>query len=188
NEGKTTVTVHLALALSRLGRRVLVINCDLHGKPPSEWASSQAAGSGDNGLPGVTIPDGTDLHIITTLDCGTDPVSYLNSTRFRTIIKSARSSYDIVICDTPPILSVPDAVVVGRASDALLLVSASDNMNREPLSTEVSRRVASIGRPVCGVILTKADTQEASYTSYSGYGRRRNVSSIMGAIASTRDS
>ena len=187
DEGKTTVTVHLALALSRLGRRVLVINCDLHGKPQTEWTARQAAPSGEGGLPGVTIPDGTDLHVIPALDGGPDPVTFLNSTRFRNILKSARSAYDIVICDTPPILSVPDAVVVGRASDAVLLVSASDNMTREQVAGEVSRRVAAIGRPVCGVIVTKADTQEASYTSYAGYARRRNVSSIMGAIASTRE-
>lgn len=187
DEGKTTVAVHLALALSRLGRRVLMINCDLHSIPPSDWAPSQQATIDENGLPGVTIPEGTSLHIITALDGGADPVTFLNSARFRGIIKTARSAYDIVICDTPPILSVPDAVVVGRASDALLLVSASDNVTREPLSSEVSRRVAAIGRPICGVIVTKADTQDVDFTSYAGYARRRNVSSIMGAIASTRD-
>ena len=187
DEGKTTVAVHLSLALSRLGRRVLVINCDLHGKPQSEWAPGTANPSNDGVLPAVTIPDGTNLHIITSLDGGADPVAYLSSANFGKIINSARNAYDIVICDTPPILSVPDAVVVGRASDGVLLVSAFDNIAREPLASEISRRVETIGRPLCGVIVTKADAQDASFTSYAGYTRRRNVGSIMGAIASTRE-
>ena len=187
DEGKTTVTVHLALALSRLGRRVLVINCDLHGRTASEWMPKSTETSGEGGLPGVTIPDGTNLHVITSLDAGADPVAFLNSSRFRTIIKSARSAYDIVLCDTPPVLSVPDAIVVGRASDAVVLVSSSDNLEREPIANEVARRVAAIGRPVCGVIVTKADAQDASFTSYAGYARRGKMSSIMGAIASTRE-
>lgn len=179
-EGKTTVSANLALALARSGKRVLLINCDLHQSTLRLTHRSRRDPETGNSDPLAAVVQGPHqrLFILSGLDrLLPDPNSFLRSDRFAEIIRSARSQYDIVLCDTPPLLSVPDAILVGRRSDAVILVSEAGESASETVLAEISRRIEASGRPICGVIATKVTGNDSEYLSYEGYGKHRRSKS-----------
>jgi tyrosine-protein kinase Etk/Wzc len=84
----------------------------------------------------------------------------------REIISQLRAEYDLLIFDTPPVLAIPDALMIAKLSDAVLLVSELGR-NDEGDAAELSRRLANAQRPICGVVVTKAEATE----TYAGSGR-----------------
>ena len=133
-DGKSSVVGNLAQALSELNRRVLLLDCDL--RRPSLHKSfdlKNTAGISDllNGK-GPLDGDAIRRQIISTrlpgvslMTAGPTPESIpltLTGDRMRSLLKFARDSFDMVIVDSPPLLQGPDARILGRNSDGLILV------------------------------------------------------------------
>ena len=188
-EGKTTIAANLALALSRLGRRVLLINCDLHKHEKNASSLTKRFGKDagtDEALSGVIRMPETELDVLPT--CGQEfssPTQFLRSSAFSDLICAARRTYDFVLCDTPPILSVPDPILVARVADAVVLVSEYPYGADRTVSEEISRRISASGRDICGVVVTKVTGQEAATTSYQGYGSRHDDRSMLSALTTS---
>jgi succinoglycan biosynthesis transport protein ExoP len=171
-EGKSTVAVAMALRLARMGRKILLVHCDLHEGRACYFSKHSGP---QRGKSDIAIDPATGLHILEprTTD---DPVGVLCSHEFRDILTTARRGYDLVFCDTSPALSVPDALIVARLADAVVLISEFDRKSGLDESAELSRRILATGKPVCGVIVTKVDEVDVGYAAYLGYkparGRR----------------
>ncbi len=131
SEGKTTVSLNLAAALSHQGKRVLLVDSDPRADMPgiktnistSSGLSVALAGAGDWREAIQTPPGVPNLSI---LQAGQRPPNYaelLGSSRMKQFLDQWRAEYDHVIIDSPPILLVTDAVVISQWVDALLLVS-----------------------------------------------------------------
>jgi Mrp family chromosome partitioning ATPase len=81
-----------------------------------------------------------------------------------------RKEFDMVIIDTPPMLHMPDARVLGRLSDGVILVVRSARTTRES-ATAAGQRLAEDGTRVLGTVLNEWDPRKTSHAGYE-YGYR----------------
>jgi uncharacterized protein involved in exopolysaccharide biosynthesis/Mrp family chromosome partitioning ATPase len=171
NEGKTTVASVLAVTLASFGKRVLLVNCDLHRRPSDGLTRTVANWRAVHDImPSAWMHGSTGVHVLDLASKMADsPLYYLRSAEFLAILERARAAYDIVLCDTPPLLAVPDPLLVAKHSDGVLLVAEHEHIGDRAEADEISRRIALTGKPICGIIVTKTSGQGAGYASYTGY-------------------
>ena len=108
------------------------------------------------------------LHV---LPCGSvvnNPAELLGSERFERLIRYLRTVYDAILIDTPPVLAVTDAAVVGTVSDGVLVVVRANGTDKEALEKAVNelRRVKA---PVAGVILNGVESDSSGHSYYESY-------------------
>lgn len=174
NIGKTFVSVNLAAVIAQSGQRVLVIDADMR----KGYLHSLLGVDGNNGLSDVlahqisieqaikkTSVDGMD--IIVRGQIPPNPSELLMTQGLANLIAWASEHYDMVLVDTPPILAVTDAAIIGHhAGTALMIARFGVNTVKE---VEVSiRRFEQNGTNVKGVILNAVEKKASSY--YGGYG------------------
>ena len=132
-EGKTTTSINCAVVLAQKGVRVLLIDADLR-RPSIHKTLGMGPHSGlSNVLTGSTtleqaITRTAILPNLFVLAAGTpppNPAELLASTNMRDVLAQLREQYDHIVIDTPPSLSVTDAVVLSPRADAAVLVIRS---------------------------------------------------------------
>ena len=184
-EGKTTVASNLALALSEIGRRVLLIDADMRRprlhqvfKVSNEWGLSDLLG-------GAKSPEGTEALVIGTsygglhiLPAGSAPASVsnlLHSPRALDLLQRMRKEFDMVLIDTPPMLQMPDARVLGRLVDGVILVVRSAKTTKETAAA-AGQRLADDGTRILGTVLNEWDPRKAGaqygYRPVYGYSAK----------------
>ncbi|HFU4495490.1 TPA: polysaccharide biosynthesis tyrosine autokinase, partial [Streptococcus suis] len=88
---------------------------------------------------------------------------------FRHLLEVARSRYDYVIIDTPPIGSVIDAIIIAHQADASLLVTAAGRIKRRFVAKAVEE-LEQTSSQFLGVVLNKVDMTVDKYGLYGSYG------------------
>lgn len=174
-EGKTTVSIALSRSLAKMHMRVLLIDLDLH-KPSVERVISESITGLENkqiSLVSRTVDVRVDpqsgLHILTPFYRDfTDPRGFLRSEGLRQLIAEFGQQYDLIVFDTPPVLSVPDAVLITKLAGGAVLV-AEQGRCTEAEAIEVHRRLAGTKRQICGIILTKVTGTKGLAGIYTGY-------------------
>ncbi len=177
-DGKSTVAGNLALTMAQSGRRVMLVDCNIHQPAvhqlfdlPNDVGLTDLL-AGQVSISGVTqetkIPR---LHLIS---CGTalllqansphsimpagliDRLSQgaelLGSPRMATILTDLRQSYDIVILDTPALTQITDAMVLAPFVDEIVLVVARHQSTRDALRT-AQQHLSYVGAKSVGVVL-----------------------------------
>jgi len=202
-EGKSTTAANLAVAFTRAGARVILVDLDLR-RPFIHRFFDQPSWPGitDVVLGGVQLSDAlfevpvtqavpasrksgsaakrrpravplTKLLSLSVLPAGQlplDPGEFVGTSALAEVLADAREQADVVIVDTPPILRVSDAMTLGTAVDAMIIVSRIDVVERGMLS-ELRRVLAASPTVKLGFVLTGADHEEGSY-GYAGYYQR----------------
>ena len=161
-EGKTITCVNLGLAFAELrNRTTIIVECDLrlptfekllrlehpHGLIPylrGECTLAQA----------ICQIDQSGLHVMTAGGRVSDEeVQLLSGPRMTRLIQALRAKFDHVIIDTPPVLELADAGILGAQSDEVLLVARMRRTPR-PLVEQAVRTLSSYNAEVCGMIAT----------------------------------
>ncbi len=179
-EGKTLTATNLALTFSESYQRsVLLIDADLRRPTLHEiFQVPNISGLGD----GLRADSEQKLSLVqvfpklTLLTAGRpdpDPMSGLTSDRMHRVIEEAAARFDWVIIDTPPVGLLPDANLLARMVDGVLLVVRAGK-TPYPL---VQRAVAAIGRErILGVVLNRVEDGPTSgyhyYSYYDHYGKK----------------
>lgn len=173
-EGKTSTAIALATALSKSGRRTLIIDADMR-RP------SFMAGDGDSiGLSGLlTSADSLSEHVVGSDEWGLhlipsgvippNPAELLSGKRLRDIIQEAEQWFDVVIVDAPPVMSFADSPLLASACRGVIVVVQSGGI-RAPAAARTIGRLSETRSTVLGVILTKFDAKKAGYGYGYGYG------------------
>ncbi len=170
SEGKTLTATNLALTLSEsYQRRVLLIDADLRRPrikdmfrlPDGEGLSDSLNRPGGGKLPVHQITP--TLWVLTAGGATADPMSTLVSGAMKQLLDEARSAFDWVVVDTPPIAILPDANLLASMIDTALLV-VSAQATPYPM---VQRAAQAIGPSrILGVVLNRAEASGMP----SGYG------------------
>lgn len=177
-EGKTTFVCQLADALSRQGRHVLVIDCDLR-NPSVHKALGRPAQAGlAEYLAGAAGPE----QIVTALGKGKPDVIFagrragtqteqLGGDAFRSLLDDLRARYDVILLDTPPCAVMTDALETGESADCALLVVRQGTAGRASVINALAS-LDDFGVPVLGYTLnvcTGRGRGQSGY-GYGGYG------------------
>lgn len=129
-DGKSTVALHLALAVAAMGQRVLLVDADLRNPKIHELLrfSNQQGFSNllqnDRDVQSV-LQSSSSYTNLTVLTAGTpplDPVELFTTNRVEHLFQKLQAMFDLVIVDTPPLLGLADSGLVAAQCDSLALV------------------------------------------------------------------
>lgn len=178
SDGKTTVTSNLAIAMAEVRSNVLVIDADLRRprmhelfgisnerglsdllKEPILTDEAIAAAIQPTRIPGVSVlTSGAPTHTAANL---------LHSPSLSELLVKLKKQYDMVLIDTPPMLQMTDARLVGRLADAVVLVARAGQTTRDAILAAYQRFSEDRIR-VLGTILNDWDPKRAP-GGYYGY-------------------
>jgi len=175
-EGKTTTSINTAVVLAQKGVRVLLIDADLR-RPSIHKTLGMGPHSGlSNVLTGSTTLERAITHTavlpnLYVLAAGTpppNPAELLASSNMKAVLDQLREQFDHIVIDTPPSLSVTDAVVLSPRADAVVLVIRSGQTTKQALRR--SRDILlQVNAKVVGVLLNAVDLTSPDYYYYYEY-------------------
>ncbi|SFH35994.1 polysaccharide biosynthesis tyrosine autokinase [Modicisalibacter xianhensis] len=174
--GKSFVTVNLAAVCAQAGQRVLIIDGDMRkGHLHSVFGTRPDGGLSDilsDRQPVqdmIRIADGMDyLHYIARGAAPPNPAELLDTPRFTELLEFVDQHYDLVIIDSPPILAVTDAAIIGKHVSTTLLV-ARFQINSVKEIDLARRRLETAGVKVKGAILNAMERKAATAYGYGYY-------------------
>ncbi|MCB8877648.1 GumC family protein [Acidisoma silvae] len=167
-EGKTVFSAKLAQNMAAAGWRVLLLECDFC-RPSLAGHLGLTEGPGlCEILSGLSLGDTqklvrhpeTNLDVILAGRADHDSQELLASARMQGLLADARSRYDVIILDTPPVLPVADALVLGQNVDQTIAVVQWEKTPRDAAKDTI-RLLRDSHIPVMGVILTQVNQKKA---------------------------
>lgn len=173
--GKTFVCANLAAVVSQTNKRVLLIDCDMR----KGYAHELLGTDNVNGLSNVLSSTGDiaacakptsvpNFDLVPRGQVPPNPSELLMSERFTQLLAWASKNYDLVLIDTPPILAVTDAAIVGRHAGTTLMVARYAVNTLKEVETSLNR-LQQNGIEVKGVILNSIFRRATGYQDYGYY-------------------
>ena len=175
-EGKTTTSINVAIVLAQKGVRVLLIDADLRrpsvhktlGMGPRSGLSNVLTGSATLEQTITRSPILANLSILAAGTPPPNPAELLASAQMKDMLDDLREQYDHIVIDTPPTLSVTDAVVLSPRVDSVVLVIRSGQTTKQALRR--SRDILmQVNARVTGVLLNAVDLSSPDYYYYYEY-------------------
>lgn len=172
NEGKSTTIANLAVVLTQAGKSVLLIDCDMRNPTVHKnFNLSNKVGLSSCISMGTALSDAVQktsiegLYALTGGVIPPNPSELLGSEQMKNVLQRAKEQYDYVLIDTPPVMPVTDALIVGRFVDGMILVIASAEVKVE-MARDVKNQLVNAGANILGVVLNKVRSEHHGY----GYG------------------
>jgi capsular exopolysaccharide synthesis family protein len=172
--GKSMVAVNLALSFVSAGKKVLLVDTDLRRpaiekylKIKNKKGLTELLVDENTGIKPVVI-DG--LHVIPSGKLPPNPSELLDSQRTRKLINEWKKEYDIVLLDSPPIMTVSDSRILAAEVEETLMVAAYGETNRHMIA-QASELLKQLSIRTLGYILNKVDINKeyGYYRYYYGY-------------------
>src|ERR1017187_835820 len=176
-EGKTTISANSALVLAQRGDRVFLIDADLRRPGIDKLFGFRSRGglstliSGGDKAEDVVVPftQVPNLWILPAGPIPPQPVELLGSTVMKDHIRRWRDEFDHIIIDTPPCLSVTDAVVLSPEADRVILVARAGKTTKPALGRACGL-LLHVNARVMGIVLNALDIRAGTgyYYTYGG--------------------
>jgi succinoglycan biosynthesis transport protein ExoP len=176
-EGKTTISANSALVLAQRGSRVLLLDADLRRPGIDKLFGIKARGglstliSGVEKFEGVVVQSAEvpNLWILPAGPIPPQPAELLGSSVMKDYVIRWRSEFDHIIIDTPPCLSVTDAVVLSPEADRVILVARAGKTSKLALRRACDLLLR-VNARVMGIVLNAIDVRSGHgyYYTYGG--------------------
>lgn len=174
--GKTFVSSNLAAVMAQSGQRVLLIDADMRKGHLHKTLNVPIA----NGLSDLLVKrcsieqavntvEIDNLHFISRGQVPPNPSELLMHANFRDLLAELSQRYDVVIIDTPPLLAVTDAAIVGREAGISLIVTRFAVNPAKEIEMTI-RRFAQNGIELKGAVFNGVEKRAASYYGNGSYG------------------
>jgi capsular exopolysaccharide synthesis family protein len=177
-EGKTLTASNLAISIAQAGQRVLLIDGDMR-KPrlhkifqlnsSSSGLSTYLAG-GDV----EKISQQGPLEFISIIPAGPlppNPSELLSSNRFKELLSEKQDKFDMIIFDSPPIISVTDSLIMGREVDGVIVVIRAASTSYDVIKKGL-KTLADVNTNILGMVVNGFDAKKYRYyygKEYSQY-------------------
>jgi capsular exopolysaccharide synthesis family protein len=176
-EGKTTVSISMAISLAQSGKRILIVDTDLRkprihrsfGKPLNRGVTTILVGEHtakeaiqETGIPGLSL--------LASGPIPPNPSELLHTEQFKQLIADLAKQYDHLILDSPPLAAVTDAAVIAPQVDGTILVIHTQRTTREALRSAL-RQLRDVNGQLVGGVLNEVDlaTHRYGHSSYYYY-------------------
>ncbi|MBI3405417.1 MAG: polysaccharide biosynthesis tyrosine autokinase, partial [Acidobacteria bacterium] len=175
-EGKTTTALNLAITLAQRGDRVVLIDSDLR-RPRVHRAfqlsnqiglSSYLAGASTVDQIPKAVPRIPNLFVITAGPTPPNPAELLSSESVVALFGELRRQFDFVVLDSPPAITVADAMILAAHADGVILVAHGGVTTRDSLR-HARKLLAGSNARMLGVVLNNVDMRSADYKYYYSY-------------------
>jgi polysaccharide biosynthesis transport protein len=172
-EGKSTVAVQLAQAAAAMGQRVLLVDADLRFPTLHKLVGSMNI----QGLTDVISHDldwqnvversqqEENLYIISAGQVPPDPIRLLASQKMQDLMNELQMSFDLVIYDTPNLLSVADANLLASYANGMILVTELGKLKRTVFQ-QALEELQIAGTPMLGVVANKSKENTYATSNY----------------------
>ena len=179
NEGKSTVTLYLAMSLAESGKKVLLVDTDMR---KSVLAGNFSADKEVKGLShflsgqcylqeAISGTNMENLDIIFAGPVPPNPAELLENSLFDVLLRYGRENYDYVLVDSPPLGSVIDSAIIAKKCDGAIIVIEAEAISYRFVK-EVKNQLDKSECPILGAILNKVDLKEHKYYDYY-YSKKR---------------
>lgn len=171
-EGKSSTSFQLAKSFAQLGKKTLLIDCDLRKAYLKRYLKVHKKVVGLSELLSGQVDDAvysTDLDNLSLMMSGKSPVNpseLLSGDIFGKIIDKLRKEFDYIIVDTPPITVGPDTSIIGRVVDGVVLVVRNDFVKKITIQ-RCKQDIIRNGGKILGVVLNRVTKYQDDY--YYGY-------------------
>ncbi len=170
-EGKTIVAANLAITFAQMGKNVLLVDSDLR-KPRIHnlFGLNRGAGLSDFLVGKESSIKKTKVSGLNVFTCGTippNPAELLGSKKMRDFVEKIRENFEVVIFDSPPLLSVTDAAEIAPFLDGVVLVIKAGSTTRPAIQRSI-QQLSELNVPIVGCILNDVDFEKEHYY-YSPY-------------------
>lgn len=184
-EGKTLISCNLAAVIALSGRRVILVDADLH-RPcvhrafgldntvglTNLIASDQAELATRHEDYLIAIPSVPSLSVLPSGPMPPNPSELLGSVRAAHVFEQLAELADVVVYDTPPSNAISDAAVLGSRVDGVIVLVRAGKTRREAVQ-HLSGHMRKVGARIIGGVLNMLPAEEAHGYYYYGYGRYR---------------
>lgn len=195
-EGKTTTAIALAKSIADLGRRVVLVDCDL--RQPTvhrELRIANELGLSNiltNTAPRVGAVDLFErvlpnLFVLTSGPVAPNPSDLLSSARMDLLLRALGEAYDTVILDGPPVIGLADAPILSRLAEGTLMVVSARSVSRR-VARNALQRLRLAGGTILGAALSKVDLDGFDYREAYGTSGRGYYAYGGGALSHELDS
>jgi len=182
NEGKSSISINLAVSMARDGKKVLHIDADMRKPRTYKDVTSRYNVGLSNYLSRMVeleeaISD-TNIENLHVMVCGPkppNPAELLGTERFKLMLAALKEKYDYIIIDTPPLGSMIDAAIVASLTDGTILLIEYNTVDYRK-AVMVKEQLEKANARILGVVINKIPRREfRSYYYYDYdyyYGRK----------------
>lgn len=170
-EGKSITAANLAITMSQIGKKVLLMDCDMR-RPsihkifdiPNEFGLTNMLKE-EMSFQSAVYKVSSNFNILTSGTIPHNPAEVLSSQRMKKFLQETTNEFDFIILDTPPVIAVTDAQILSTRVDGALMV-----INSTVTSIESCKKAKSLLKAVnaniIGAVLNKVNIKNNSYYGY----------------------
>ena len=171
SEGKTFLAMNLMRSLTKLGKRVVLVDADMRASVlTSKYWLKFPSKNTDKGLAHllagmaeeneiIYATDIPDAYLIPIGRAVPDALSLLMSPRFAHLMRSLDQNFDYVIVDAPPVGAVIDAAQIAKSCDGIILVVKYNSIRRQEL-VSAKEQLEQSGCPILGTVINQVDYRD----------------------------